>query len=248
MARLAEGAARARALVADLERAAREVLARLGSREGDGIVLPARGSARCRTSSARKCCAPPPSALGEPARAARPAIARCAGRSTPSARARRGSGVADASGAGAGSAWGSARRRRPRRARLARPGALLPAGDRRTARGALLRAGAGLVARARRRPGGLRRRPPARLRHRPRAPARRSVPSLGRAGERRLKTFLIDAACPAGAARACRCSRRAARSSGSSASAAARRARHRRDPAYPRGDTPFPAGGPWTPE
>jgi tRNA(Ile)-lysidine synthase len=40
--RLVEGAARARVLVADLERDAREVLARLGSREVDGIVLPAR--------------------------------------------------------------------------------------------------------------------------------------------------------------------------------------------------------------
>jgi tRNA(Ile)-lysidine synthase len=42
VARLTEGAALARALVADLERAAQEVLARLGSREAGGIVLPAR--------------------------------------------------------------------------------------------------------------------------------------------------------------------------------------------------------------
>jgi tRNA(Ile)-lysidine synthase len=41
VARLADGAARARALVADLERAAGEALARLGTREEDGIVLPA---------------------------------------------------------------------------------------------------------------------------------------------------------------------------------------------------------------
>jgi tRNA(Ile)-lysidine synthase len=40
--RLAEGAAGARALVAGLEREARDVLARLGTREADGIVLPAR--------------------------------------------------------------------------------------------------------------------------------------------------------------------------------------------------------------
>jgi tRNA(Ile)-lysidine synthase len=42
VARLGAGAACARALVAELERAAASVLARLGSREPDGIVLPAR--------------------------------------------------------------------------------------------------------------------------------------------------------------------------------------------------------------
>jgi tRNA(Ile)-lysidine synthase len=41
VARLGEGAARARALVAELERDAREALARLGVREAESIVLPA---------------------------------------------------------------------------------------------------------------------------------------------------------------------------------------------------------------
>jgi tRNA(Ile)-lysidine synthase len=50
--RLAEGAAGARALVAGLERDARDVLARLGTREADGIVLPARGAEVLRAAAA----------------------------------------------------------------------------------------------------------------------------------------------------------------------------------------------------
>ena len=242
---LGQAAARARGLVAELEEEAAAVLARLGSREADAIVLPARPlSALSRELGA------------EVLRAAAAALGAGGARRGPGERALR-------------------RALDPVRPRAARLGGLVCERSGRWIRvgpvasadlverawsvpGALAlpEIGARLEARLVQRDGWTPERAadrvafdadrlPAAVIVRARRPGDRFLP-WGAPGERRLKTFLIDAGVPALAP-----GPRAGAGSGwrdhlgRRPSPRPRRAHHRRHPAYPRGDTPLPSGHAW---